>query len=248
MCLAAGAGTRFGRLGTYLQKCMYPVGLRPFVAYSVRNLMRSRGFDPNRDRLTFVVGHHAEQVRAYFGDAWGDDADADPAPVRVRVRYVEQAEQLGTGHALHMAARDLVPDGPIVAWLADLYVPADLFTRIREHPEQNVLAVGPDPHADNPDVAVDLVGDRLVRAWQGSGPNYDIGLWKLGREALAAMLGRRLDEYRALPSLQRLIDEERAEVGWVQADAWIHLGGTAPTVERNVRSVVGTIMDRESPE
>ena len=235
VCLAAGRGTRFGRLGSYLQKCMYPIGLTPFVEFAVRNLTHSEGFDAAQDRLTFVVGHHAEQIEAYFGSEYSASG------ATVRIRYVRQDEPKGTGHALHMAARDLDPAGPVIAWLADLYVPAGLFGRVRAHPAANVLTVGPDPHHDNPNVAVTRDGDRIVKAWQGVGPRYDIGLWKLSPAVLGAMLGRELDEFRALPSLQREIDAGRAEVGWVEADEWIHLGGTAPTPEANVREVARRI-------
>lgn len=244
MCLAAGRGTRFGQLGSYLQKAMYPVGLRPFVAYSARNLLSSGAFDPERDRFTFVVGHFAEQVRSYFGDRWGPEVTGGPV---VDVGYVAQEEALGTGHALHLAFEALRPAEPMVAWLADLYVPRELFARIRKHPGENVLAIGPDPHRENPDVAVTREGETITRAWQGAEPRYDIGLWKFSPSVLAAMLGRELDEFRALPSLQREIDAGRAEVGWVEADAWLHLGGTAPTPEENVRAVVRRLLELEPP-
>ena len=268
ICLAAGRGTRFGRLGTYLQKAMYPVGLRPFVAYAAQNLARSAGFDRARDRLTFVVGHHGEQVEAYFGDVFHPEAGGLQASGRartgerhpevggVRIRYVTQGEPQGTGHALHVATRAgaagaatseaIDPDEPVIAWLADLYVPAELFARVRAHPLENVLTIGPDPHHDNPNVAVTQDGDRLARVWRGAGPLYDIGLWKLAPAALAAMLGREVDEFRALPALQREIDGGRATVGWVEADEWLHLGGTAPTPEENVRGVVRRVFELEA--
>ena len=242
VCLAAGRGTRFGQLGSYLQKAMYPVGLRPFVAYSVRNLALSGAFDPDRDRLTFVVGHHAGQVRTYFGDRYATEPAGGP---ELHVGYLEQDEPLGTGHALHLAYEALRPAGPMIAWLADLYVPRELFARMRSHGSDNVLAIAPDPEHENPNVAVTREGDRVVEAWQGRDDRYDIGLWKFAPAVLAAMLGREVDEFRALPSLQREIAAGRADVGWVEADEWLHLGGTAPTPEENVRSVVRRLFELE---
>ena len=43
-------------------------------------------------------------------------------------------------------------------------------------------------------------------------------------------------EYRMLPNLQRSLDDG-AEVGYVIADEWIHLGGVLPSAEANVRDV-----------
>ena len=100
VCLAAGKGTRFGALGRYLQKCMLPVALTPFLEYTVRNLRRNPACDPERDRLLVLVGHRGEQVRAYFGDAYEG----------LPIRYLEQGEARGTGHALATVAAALEGD------------------------------------------------------------------------------------------------------------------------------------------
>lgn len=59
VCLAAGQGTRLGRLGSYLQKCMYPVGLKPFLEHTLEQLVACRTGQLADDRLTLVVGHLA---------------------------------------------------------------------------------------------------------------------------------------------------------------------------------------------
>lgn len=234
LCLAAGKGTRFGELGRYLQKCMYPVGLRPFLEYSIRNLTRSAGFDADRDRLTLVVGHHGEQLRAYFGDCYG----------RLRLQYLEQPAALGTGHALRLAGRALDPTEPVIAWLADSYVPAERFAALRAHPDANVLTLAPDPTAANPDVGVTVDGDRVTRAWRGEAGAYDIGLWKFEPAVLAEMTAVAVDEYRALPNLQRLVDRG-LRVGHLAAADWLHLGGTDPTPEANTLAVTAEVARRE---
>lgn len=235
VCLAAGKGTRLGRLGRYLQKCMYPVGLRPFLELSIDNLLAS-GADPARDRLTLVVGHLAEQVRAYFGDAHRG----------LPIRYLEQREQLGTAHALHLVHEALRPSEPVLVWLADLYAPPELFAAVRDHPERNVLTLGPGHEDERRDVRVATDGARVVSTFRGEGSLSDIGLWKLAPEVLARMLARREGggEYRLLASLQHALDGG-ARVGWVEAERWIHLGGTLPTPEANVRAVVAELQALE---
>src|SRR5690606_8474554 len=114
ICLAAGHGTRLGRLGRYLQKCMYPVGLRPFLEHSLVQLMTSGVAEHEKDSLALVVGHHAEQVKRYFG------ASFEGLPIT----YVEQRERLGTGHALKLAHDALRPQSSIIGWQADLFVTA----------------------------------------------------------------------------------------------------------------------------
>ncbi len=78
--LAAGRGTR---MKSALPKVLHPVCGRPMAAYV---LDAARSLQP--DRIIVVVGYGAEQVR-----------QAVAAP---DVRFVEQHDQLGTGHAVQL--------------------------------------------------------------------------------------------------------------------------------------------------
>jgi NDP-sugar pyrophosphorylase family protein len=231
LCLAAGKGTRFGRLGSYLQKAMYPIGLRPFLSFSVQQLLQSGAARPGRDTLSFVVGHHGEQVRAYFGS----EVDG------LAVRYLDQPDPRGTGHALALAAEALVPAEPMLIWLADGYVPAGWFAALAGHSAEAAMVLAPGHPDENPSVRVDVDGDRIVRAFHGSGERFDVGAWKLPPDVLAGMTEVAANgEVRMLPNLQRMIDAG-LEVGWHAADEWLHLGGTAPTPEANVARVEARI-------
>lgn len=232
VCLAAGKGTRFGKLGRYLQKCMYPVGLRPFVEYSVHNLRRSASLDVRSDRLVFVVGHHGDQLRTYFGDRYDG----------LRLGFLEQGEAGGTGHALRAVGQVLEPNEATLFWLADLHVSTELFDAIWQHPWPNVLTLAQAGADDNADVLTTLDGERVTRCWGGAGPLADIGLWKLQPAVLAAMTEATGSEVRALPNVQRLIDTG-LDVGWHEADEWVHLGGTRPTPEANVRAVASRMLE-----
>jgi NDP-sugar pyrophosphorylase family protein len=229
ICLAAGAGTRMGRLGGYLQKCMYPVGLRPFLEHALAQVLASDAVDPGRDRLALVVGHLSEQVRGHFGSAYEG----------LQIIYVEQAERLGTGHALALAAAVLRPAAPVVAWQADLFPTAVMVDAVARHRAPNVVTLGPGHDDESQRLRATVDGDRVRHVWDGEGELFDVGLWKLSPAVLGRMTEVRAEkgEYRMLPNLQRSLDDG-AEVGYVVADAWIHLGGTLPTPEANVRDVV----------
>ena len=102
--LAAGKGTR---MASDLPKVLHEVCGRPMLAY-VLDACRAAGCE----RLVVVIGHEADLVREAFA---GDSAD---------IRWVEQAEQLGTGHAVMVCAAELsdlagavlvvAGDGPLV--------------------------------------------------------------------------------------------------------------------------------------
>jgi CTP:molybdopterin cytidylyltransferase MocA len=233
VCLAAGRGERLGRLGSYLQKCMYPVGLRPFLEHTLVQWREGAVVDPAGDRLTLVVGHLAEQVRTYFGSAFEG----------VRIRYVTQHEPLGTGHALALAAAGLPDGAPAVAWLADLFAPASAFARVVQHPREAVVTLGPGSAGESPRLRATRDGERVVRVWDGVEPRYDVGLWKLPVPVMRDL--RRVPaekgEFRVLPNLQVHVDAG-LEVGWVEVQEWVHLGGTVPSSERNVRNVVERVL------
>jgi NDP-sugar pyrophosphorylase family protein len=234
VCLAAGKGKRLGQLGRYLQKCMYPVGLQPFLEFSVRNLVRSQQLDRDRDRLILVVGHRAEQVRNYFGSRYQGLA----------IDYLEQREQLGTGHALHLVYQEYQPIEPVIAWLADLYVAKALFEELQTRPERNLQTLAPGPEGEDDKVRVTICGDHITEAWCGSSELFDIGLWKFSPDTLRLMMDRREGEYRVLPNLQRAL--ERGErIGYIRTEEWIHLGGIRPSPEENVRAVVDRVLRLE---
>jgi bifunctional UDP-N-acetylglucosamine pyrophosphorylase/glucosamine-1-phosphate N-acetyltransferase len=79
--LAAGQGKR---MHSALPKVLHPLAGRPLLAHV---LEAARALDPVQ--VLVVHGHGGAEVRAAFADAG--------------VTWVEQAQQLGTGHALAQA-------------------------------------------------------------------------------------------------------------------------------------------------
>jgi bifunctional UDP-N-acetylglucosamine pyrophosphorylase/glucosamine-1-phosphate N-acetyltransferase len=83
--LAAGQGTR---MRSALPKVLHPIAGRPMLAHVIAT---ARAMDPAR--IVVVYGHGGEQVRAAFPDP--------------ELQWAEQAEQLGTGHAVQQALPQL---------------------------------------------------------------------------------------------------------------------------------------------
>lgn len=87
--LAAGEGRRLKPLTDLLPKPLLPIAGRPILGGLLEGL-RHCGVG----EAAIVVSHRAEQIRAYAGDG-GDFGMA--------VRYVDQGEPAGTGHAVAQA-------------------------------------------------------------------------------------------------------------------------------------------------
>lgn len=118
--LAAGQGKR---MKSKLYKVLHPVCGKPMVGHVLDVLDAAQV-----DRKVVVVGHGADEVKAYVGE---------------RAEFALQAEQLGTGHAVLMAEPLLAQeDGITVVICGDtpLIRPESLETMIRMHREQGAAA------------------------------------------------------------------------------------------------------------
>jgi glucose-1-phosphate thymidylyltransferase len=97
--LAAGEGQRLQPFTATSPKVMIKVVNRPILGYVVDALKRAGIRD-----IILVVGYKKERIIDYFGDG---------SSRGVKIRYVEQKQQLGTAHALKQA-EDLIEDTFIV--------------------------------------------------------------------------------------------------------------------------------------
>ncbi len=91
--LAAGEGTRMRPLTLTTPKPLIEVAGKPTLEWILEAVR------PHIDGVVLIVGHLREKIMEHFGDAWNG----------LPVTYVHQAEQRGTGHALHLC-RDTVGD------------------------------------------------------------------------------------------------------------------------------------------
>jgi len=98
---AAGKGKRLQKISGDMPKAMFCVGNRPMLGIVLENT----AFVPD-DQTYIVVGCGKEQITSYFGD---------------RYHYVEQTQQLGTGHAVMMCAEDFRDyDGSVLVTFGDM--------------------------------------------------------------------------------------------------------------------------------
>ncbi len=97
--LAAGKGTR---MNSELPKVLFPVCQRPMIEYVLESLRNS-----GVGRIIVVVGYRSDLVRQQLA-SWDN------------IEFVEQTEQLGTGHAV-MMCRDVINsfDGPVIIVAGD---------------------------------------------------------------------------------------------------------------------------------
>ena len=97
--LAAGQGKR---MQSRLPKVLHELGGKPLLAHV---LDAAAALEP--DQVHVVVGHGGEQVR-------------DALQHRTAVRWVQQAQQQGTGHAVMQALPQITPTATVLVLLGDV--------------------------------------------------------------------------------------------------------------------------------
>jgi bifunctional UDP-N-acetylglucosamine pyrophosphorylase/glucosamine-1-phosphate N-acetyltransferase len=98
LVLAAGKGTR---MRSDLPKVLHPIGGKPLVQHVVDTARKVGG-----QQILIIVGHGAEKVQERMA---ADD-----------VKFVLQAEQLGTGHAVQQALPHLRNDSTVLILYGDV--------------------------------------------------------------------------------------------------------------------------------
>ncbi len=140
--LAAGKGTR---MKSDLPKVLVPVAGRPMVEY-VLDALKAAGID----RMVLVVGYRSDLVRETLAH-------------RERVEFAEQSEQLGTGHAVMMAASALVGhDGAALVVTGDspMIQVSSISKLLAEYDNGHPACVLGTAYKDNPDGLGRIVRDE----------------------------------------------------------------------------------------
>lgn len=135
--LAAGLGKRLRPITELVPKPLVPVHGKPVVLYTLEHL------PAGVDEIIFVIGYRGHMMREAFGDTYAGRP----------VRYIEQGDPLGTGHAVKKAA-PFVRGRFLFLYGDDIYGAAGLqrlvqhewalLVRRVEHPERfGVVVQGP---------------------------------------------------------------------------------------------------------
>ena len=124
--LAAGRGTRMRDLTSELPKPMLQVRGKPVLAHIVDGLKAAGISD-----FLIVVGWRAEVVRDFFGDG---------TEFGVRIQYVTQTVQDGTGRVIELA-KDFVANEAFVLGYGDILVDPENYRRVVELPDDTAAII-----------------------------------------------------------------------------------------------------------
>ena len=182
--MAAGKGTR---LKSRRPKVLHQIGGRALVEHVVA--AAAQVVEPKD--IFVIIGHEAEAVRA--------------ALQHTGVRFVVQAEQRGTGHAIQTAKPEVDSYESLIVLSGDApMITTETILKLRDfHLEQQAAMTvlttrPPDPtgygrvirkHADNPEV-VAIVEQKALTPEQLSAPEINAGIYAFRSESLFKHIGQ----------------------------------------------------------
>ena len=187
LVLGAGKATRFK---SELPKLLHALGGRLLGEYVLRAATAA-----GAEHVYMIIGHQAEEMRKAF--------------TRPGVDFIEQKEQLGTGHALMVARPELerCPSGVVIALVGDvpLLKPKTLAALVAAHRKEGAACTILSMRPDNPTGygrivrmagkrVRAIVEEKVASAAQKKIGEVSTGILCFSREPLLAHLGELTQE------------------------------------------------------
>ncbi len=212
--LAAGEGTRMRPLTENRPKVMLPIADRPMLEYT---LLAAR--DAGIKEILLIVGYCKQSIMDYFGDG---------SRFGLKIEYVTQEKQQGTGHAFGMAAGRC--EGKFIAMNGDVTVSAGHLKKLKARREDAIISVKPvdDPKAFG---VIETNGALVTRIVEKS-PRPPTNMANAGVylfspcifEAIAKTPLSPRGEIEVTDSIQSLIDSGRSVGYEVMGEDWMDIG------------------------
>lgn len=122
LILAGGKGVKMRPLTYEMPKAMLPVHGKPILEYTIEQLKKN-----NIREIIIACGHLSEKIKDYFGDG---------SRFLVKINYIDEKKDLGTGGALKSALAQLGSEPFVMIW-GDVLFDIDLADMVDFHLEEN---------------------------------------------------------------------------------------------------------------
>lgn len=124
LILAGGKGVKMRPLTYELPKSMLPVRGKPILEHTIELLKRN-----DIREIYIAIGYLGEKVKEYFGDG---------SRFSVKINYIDEKKDLGTGGALKSALPSMNQDDFVMIW-GDVLIDIDLADLIDFHLEDSPM-------------------------------------------------------------------------------------------------------------
>lgn len=215
LILAGGKGVKMRPLTYELPKAMLLVKGKPILEYSIEQLRKN-----NIREIIIACGPLSEKIKEYFGDG---------SRFSVKITYVEEKKDLGTGGALKTALPLLGSDPFIMIW-GDVLADIDLADMIDFHIDDNpIMTIALTPVADPRDYGSarlhrDLLVDFQEKPKKGADASH---LVSAGIHIVDPKISKYLSNKKSFMIEQEIIPalaKDRAIKGYIFDGKWFDVG------------------------
>lgn len=206
--LAAGSSTRTWPLTVNRPKSMLKIANKSILEHNLEQL------ENLADEVILVVGFKAEMIKAAFGNKFKN----------ITIKYVEQKEQLGTGHAL-LQAEKYAKEKFIVLVGDDLFFKEDLLKLINE--KYALLAQEVEKPENFGAIADEMGYLRMIVEKSANPPSKlaNVGCYLLSKAIfplLRQLKKSERNEYELTDATNEMAKREKIRV--IRSEQWIPIG------------------------
>jgi mannose-1-phosphate guanylyltransferase len=237
--LVGGKGTRLQPLTNNSPKPMLPVGGVPFTEHQI---VKAR--EAGISEIVLATSYLAEIFKPYFGDG---------SKFGIEIKYAVEEVALGTGGAIHNAAKLLSPADQVVIFNGDVLSAHDLSAQIKFHVEKSAdvtlyLTEVADARAYG---SVELLDGDRVKSFLEKMDNPPSNLINAGCYIFNRSVIESIPEGKVVSvereTFPQLLAADKKVFGFVDRSYWLDIGTPAALIIGSKDLITGKVFSAATP-
>jgi len=237
--LVGGKGTRLQPLTNNSPKPMLPVGGVPFTEHQI---VKAR--EAGISEIVLATSYLAEVFKPYFGDG---------SNFGIEIKYAVEKVALGTGGAIHNAAKLLAPADQVVIFNGDVLSAHALKAQIKFHEEKAAdvtlyLTEVADARAYG---SVELLAGDRVKSFLEKMDNPPSNLINAGCYIFNRSIIDSIPEGKVVSvereTFPQLLAADRKVFGFVDRSYWLDIGTPAALIKGSTDLITGKVFSAATP-
>lgn len=237
--LVGGKGTRLAPLTNNSPKPMLPVGGVPFTEHQI---VKAR--EAGISEIVLATSYLADVFQPYFGDG---------SKFGIDIKYAVEEVALGTGGAIHNAAKLLSPADQVVIFNGDVLSAHDLNAQIKFHQENAAdvtlyLTEVPDARAYG---SVELLPGNRVKSFLEKMDNPPSNLINAGCYIFNRAIIDSIPEGQVVSvereTFPQLLAADKKVFGFVDRSYWLDIGTPAALIKGSTDLITGKVFSAATP-
>ena len=237
--LVGGKGTRLQPLTNNSPKPMLPVGGVPFTEHQI---IKAR--EAGISEIVLATSYLAEIFKPYFGDG---------SKFGIEIKYAVEEVALGTGGAIHNAAKLLSPADQVVIFNGDVLSAHDLGAQIKFHEANSAdvtlyLTEVADARAYG---SVELLTGERVKSFLEKMDNPPSNLINAGCYVFNRAVIESIPEGKVVSvereTFPQLLAADKKVFGYVDRSYWLDIGTPAALIKGSKDLITGKVFSAATP-